>query len=75
VEAKHLKAQTTHICTLDLPIFLKGNKFRACGYVQLLCLKFCFVYLILPYIASCNDEQMTSKLNEVAIFATIPGCC
>jgi hypothetical protein len=73
VEAKHVKAQTTHICALDLPIFIKGNKFRACGYVQLLCLTFCFVALILSYIASCNNEQMTRKLNELAIFATISG--
>jgi hypothetical protein len=57
-----------------LPLFLKGNKFR--GYVQLFCLKFCFVFLISPYIvASCNDEQMTNKLNELAIFAVIYGCC
>jgi hypothetical protein len=75
VEAKHVKAHTIDICTLDLSIFLKRNKFRACGCVQLLCLKFCFVDLILPYIASCNYEQMTSKLNELAIFATISGCC
>jgi hypothetical protein len=73
VEAKHLKAHTTHICVLDLPIFLKGNKFRSWGYVQLLCLKFCFVALILSYIASCNDEQMTIRLNELVIFATISG--
>jgi hypothetical protein len=58
-----------------LPLFLKGNKFRDWGYVQLLCLKFCSVALISPYIASRKDEQITSKLNELAIFAIIYGCC
>jgi hypothetical protein len=34
-----------------LPLFLERNKFRAWGYVQLLCFNF-FVDLILPYIAN-----------------------